>query len=213
MTKGLMWRIPTIALLAILAMPCLADDPPKADPSGIATGDKTSVVDAAGNPFVAPLPADKNSPDYLKNKKDYEGNFFKTLEMVPTFAERLRGAKREDRLYGALTPNYFCKPYGPVWALVGDAGYQKDPITAQGITNALCEAELLAGAIVAGLDGARPLSASLAEHHRRRDAAIRPMYDFTVSLAGFATPSVAERQLLAGVVALSALGVWQLNRR
>jgi ammonium transporter, Amt family len=72
MTKALVWRIPTIALLGMLAMPCLADDPPKTDPSGIATGDKTSVVDAAGNPFVAPAPADKTAPDYLKNKKDYE---------------------------------------------------------------------------------------------------------------------------------------------
>ncbi|HJZ10256.1 MAG TPA: hypothetical protein VJ283_19370, partial [Trebonia sp.] len=95
--------------------------------------------------------------------------------------------------------NTFRACHGPGWALVGDAGVVMDSITAQGITNALRDAELLAGAIVAGLDGARPLSASLAEHQRRRDTAIRPMYDFTVRLARFATPSVAERQLLAAI--------------
>jgi len=96
-------------------------------------------------------------------------------------------------------PNTFRACHGPGWALVGDAGVVMDSVTAQGITNALRDAELLAGAIVAGLDGARPLSASLAEHQRRRDAAIRPMYDFTVRLARFASPSVAERQLLAAI--------------
>jgi hypothetical protein len=74
-----------------------------------------------------------------------------------------------------------------------------DSISAQGITNALRDAELLADAIVAGLGGQRPLTAALADHQRRRDAAIRPMFDFTVGLARFATQSLAERQLLAAL--------------
>jgi Amt family ammonium transporter len=49
-----------------------ADDGPKPDPAGTATGDKTSVVDAAGNPFVVPEPTDKTAPDYAKNKKDFD---------------------------------------------------------------------------------------------------------------------------------------------
>ena len=56
---------------------------------------------------------------------------------------RLRGAKREAPFAGAAVPNFFRKPYGPGWALVGDAGYNKDPITAQGITDAFRDAELL----------------------------------------------------------------------
>ncbi len=59
-------------LFAGLAKPCFGDDVPKPDPSGIATGDKTNVVDAAGNPFVVTEPLDKTSPDYLKNKKDFD---------------------------------------------------------------------------------------------------------------------------------------------
>ena len=47
---------------------------------------------------------------------------------------------------GAAVPNYFRKPYGPGWALVGDAGYIKDPITAQGIGDAFQDAERCASA-------------------------------------------------------------------
>ena len=53
-----------------------------------------------------------------------------------------RSARR--RFAGAAVPNFFRKPYGPGWALVGDAGYNKDPITAQGINDAFRDAELCA---------------------------------------------------------------------
>jgi flavin-dependent dehydrogenase len=49
---------------------------------------------------------------------------------------------------------FFRKCYGPGWALVGDAGYFKDPITAHGMTDALRDAELLARGVVHGTDRA-----------------------------------------------------------
>ena len=58
--------------------------------------------------------------EFAENKKDIEGNYLKTIELVPAFADRLRGARREARFAGAAVPNYFCKPYGPVgcsWAM------------------------------------------------------------------------------------------------
>ena len=55
--------------LAVLLTPCLAQEGPKPDPAGIATGDKTSVVDAAGNSFVVSEPADKSAPNYAEAKK------------------------------------------------------------------------------------------------------------------------------------------------
>src|ERR1700722_8911029 len=61
-------------VFACLATPCFADDGPKPDPSGIATGDKTVVVDAAGNPFVPLEPTDKAAPDYAANKKAFDDN-------------------------------------------------------------------------------------------------------------------------------------------
>src|SRR5580704_11706871 len=59
-------------LLACLATPCFADDGPKPDPSGTATGDKSAAVDAAGNSFVVAEPTDKNAPDYAGQKKAYD---------------------------------------------------------------------------------------------------------------------------------------------
>jgi Amt family ammonium transporter len=59
-------------LFTWLATPCLADDGPKPDPSGVSTGDKTAVVDAAGNPFVVSEPTDKTAPDYAANKKAFD---------------------------------------------------------------------------------------------------------------------------------------------
>ena len=80
-------------------------------------------------------------------KADIEGNYLRTLELAPAFAERVRGATREERFAGGAVPNFFRTPYGPGWALVGDAGYTKDPITAQGISDAFRDAELCATAL------------------------------------------------------------------
>ena len=45
---------------------------PKPDPGGIATGDKSNAIDAAGNPFVVSEPTDKADPDYAKKEKEFE---------------------------------------------------------------------------------------------------------------------------------------------
>lgn len=72
MTNRLVYRL-TIAVLLLRAAPvCLADDGPKADPAGVATGDKSSVVDAAGNSFTVAAPTDPRAPDFAKSRKDYE---------------------------------------------------------------------------------------------------------------------------------------------
>ena len=51
---------------------CRADDEPKPDPAGIATGDRASVYDAGGNAFVVAEPTDKTAPDYAQKKKDFD---------------------------------------------------------------------------------------------------------------------------------------------
>src|ERR1700723_4420906 len=55
-----------------LSVPCFADDGPKPDPAGVATGDKTTAVDGAGNPFVVPEPTDKSAPDYAAKQKAFD---------------------------------------------------------------------------------------------------------------------------------------------
>ena len=71
---------------------------------------------------------------------------------APGLAERLehRGSAGPPRVFPGLT-GYLREAAGPGWALVGDAGYFKDPITAHGITDALRDAEILARVIASGV--------------------------------------------------------------
>ena len=73
----------------------------------------------------------------------------------------------------------FTRSHGPGWALVGDAGYFKDPLTAHGITDALLHAELLADAVVAGGD------AALAVYEARRTLVATPVFEATEAIASF----------------------------
>src|SRR5262249_60967910 len=93
------------------------------------------------------------------------------------------------------SPGSLRAPAGPGWALVGDAGLLLDPIPGQGIGDAFRDAELLAGAVVAGLGGGRPLATALAGYQRARDRAARPMYGFTARLAALRPPSPGENAL------------------
>jgi 2-polyprenyl-6-methoxyphenol hydroxylase-like FAD-dependent oxidoreductase len=137
--------------------------------------------------------------EFEVNKKDIEGNYMKTIALVPAFADRLRRAKREARFVGAAVPNYFRRPSGPGWALVGDAGYNKDFITAQGILDAFLDAELCAAALDETFSRARPFAKAMDDYHRRRDARVKAMYDFTCELATLAPPTPEQQQLFAAV--------------
>ena len=119
-------------------------------------------------------------------------------ESVPSVADRLRGAKRVEPWAGtAGVPNYFRRPYGPGWALVGDAGYDKDPLTAQGMSDAFIDAEALAAALDDGWSGRRALDGALAEHQAARDRRAKPMYDFTCELAKLEPAPAHMRELFA----------------
>jgi flavin-dependent dehydrogenase len=109
---------------------------------------------------------------------DIAGSFLRIVDRAPSLAERMRSAHRAERLYGtADLPNRFRKPYGPGWALVGDAGYVKDPITARGISDAFRDAELLTDAIDAGLKRGSPMAEALAAYEQRRNAAAMGEYE------------------------------------
>jgi 2-polyprenyl-6-methoxyphenol hydroxylase-like FAD-dependent oxidoreductase len=136
---------------------------------------------------------------FANMKGDIESGFAKALDQAPGFAERVRAGKRETRFAGAVTPNFFRKPYGPGWALVGDAGYLKDPITAQGILDAFRDAELCARAADEALGGRRPFEAAMADYQSARDAAALPMYDFTYMLAALEPPPPDLARLLGAI--------------
>ena len=134
-----------------------------------------------------------------ENRKDVEGSYLKAVELAPAFAERLRGATREERFRGAAVPNFFRKPYGPGWALVGDAGYNRDFITGQGMMDAFHDAELCAAAIDQVLSGGQSFEAAMARYQRSRDARVKSMYDFTCQLATLEPPPPDMQRLFAAI--------------
>lgn len=137
--------------------------------------------------------------EFEANKKDVEGNYLRTLELVPEFAERVHGARREARFAGATVPNYFRKPYGPGWALVGDAGYNKDFITAQGITDAFRDAERCVTALHEAFTGERPFDEAMRAYQRERDDHSLAMYEFTCQVATLEPPPPEMQQLFAAI--------------
>jgi 2-polyprenyl-6-methoxyphenol hydroxylase-like FAD-dependent oxidoreductase len=133
-------------------------------------------------------------------RPDIEENVLNVHRQVPALAERLKGAKREEKWSGtAGVPNYFRKPYGPGWALVGDAGYCKDPLTAQGIADAFIDSENLVEALHAGFSERRPLEEALADYHSSRDERVTPLYHFTCELAKLEPPPPDIQQLFGAL--------------
>ena len=138
--------------------------------------------------------------EFHQNKSDVEGNFMAAMDLAPDLAEQLRKGKRETKFFGqGDVPNFVRKPYGSGWALVGDAGYHRDPCTAQGISDAFRDAELLADAIDAGLSGKDDLDAALAGYQKSRDAAMMPMFELTCSLAPQAAPPPEQMELFGAL--------------
>lgn len=95
--------------------------------------------------------------------------------------ERYRGFSGER--------GFFRQSFGPGWALVGDAGYYKDPLTAHGITDAFIDAELLAQAAAAGTE------AAFSGYQTARDRLASGHFEVTDAVASFDWDLPAVRQL------------------
>jgi len=137
--------------------------------------------------------------EFEVNRRDVERHFLSSLDLAPDVAERVRAGTREERFLGATVPNFFRKPYGPGWALVGDAGYNKDFITAQGISDAFFAAELCSEALHAWLSGAASFDEAMGAYQAARDAKALPIYGFTAQFASLTPPPPETQQLLAAV--------------
>ena len=122
------------------------------------------------------------------------------IDLVPDFAERVRAGERVERFSGAANlPNFLRKPYGPGWALVGDAGCHKDPYLALGICDAFRDAEFLVDAIDDGLAGRRPLDEALKDYERRRNDATMSDFRANLDLARFKPPPADQQRLQAAL--------------
>ena len=128
--------------------------------------------------------------EYPRLRLDHEKSY---LEMMP---EEIRAGRCETRVVGtADLPNFYRKPFGAGWALVGDAGYDRDPLSAQGISDALRDAELLSAALLTST--AR--ESALAECERRRNTETRALYDFTCQRASYVPPTAGMLEILAAI--------------
>jgi 2-polyprenyl-6-methoxyphenol hydroxylase-like FAD-dependent oxidoreductase len=115
-------------------------------------------------------------------RHDLDAGYRRVLEeAAPEIGVELGGAALETRLWAfAGRRGFLRQAAGPGWALVGDAGYFKDPLTAHGITDALRDAELLAEAATAGS------SRAFAQYAATRDALSLPLFAATDAIASFA---------------------------
>jgi flavin-dependent dehydrogenase len=139
--------------------------------------------------------------DFRQIRSNVKKSFHDAVAAVPWIADRMASARREERFMGtANLAGFFRQSHGPGWALVGDAGYHRDPITAQGMTDAFLHAELLAGAIGDGFSEHMPMDSALARYQNQRDEMVMPMYDLTCDLARLAPPPPEMGALLAALV-------------
>jgi 2-polyprenyl-6-methoxyphenol hydroxylase-like FAD-dependent oxidoreductase len=135
--------------------------------------------------------------EFHENRRDLDRSFMKTLALEPTLAEKVHAGRQEERLRGGSAENFVRKPFGPGWALVGDAGYNKDPCTAFGITDAFIDAERCVEALDQYLSASHRFDEAMAQYQHARDERALPMYDFTCNLATLEPPPGELQQLLA----------------
>ncbi len=117
----------------------------------------------------------------------------------PDLGARLAATSPPTRTFTGLR-GFVRRSWGPGWALVGDAGYFKDPLSAHGITDALRDAELLAQAILAAFDGADEHEA-LEAYQATRDALSRRLFEVMVLISGHRWADAEIGDLLLGLSA------------
>jgi 2-polyprenyl-6-methoxyphenol hydroxylase-like FAD-dependent oxidoreductase len=107
-------------------------------------------------------------------------------EAAPAHLDRLDASTRVGRLRGwAGTRGHLRRSWGPGWALVGDSGYFKDPISAHGMTDALRDAELLAEAVLSAWSGGILEADALARYQALRDALSTRLFDASDRIAAY----------------------------
>lgn len=102
------------------------------------------------------------------------------IDQLPALAPRVREGRLETRVFAWKDGvNGFRTPFGRGWALVGDAGYYKHPVTGLGMSDAFRDAESLARSVHDALTGQLPMPVALAGYARERDEAASELYDVT----------------------------------
>jgi flavin-dependent dehydrogenase len=137
----------------------------------------------------------------LARKKGAEAAFTELFgRAAPRLRRRLEAATRDGRLHGwSGQRGHVRRSHGAGWALVGDAGYFRDPITTHGMTDALRDAELLADALLATWSGQAPEAIALAGYQAKRDALSAQMFEVSDRIAAYDWSPDEIHQLLRQV--------------
>ena len=142
--------------------------------------------------------------DFDVFRRDPQASFEERFRALPGMEPRLREAELEGKLKGTKgVQNFLRVPYGPGWALTGDAACLKDPVTGFGIGDALLQSVLLADSLGTWLDGAG-WDETMAAYHAQRDEKLLPMYEMTLDFARMSDPSPEDLDRLRAVTMLAA---------
>jgi flavin-dependent dehydrogenase len=118
-----------------------------------------------------------NLQNFAVMRRDAERGFHERTDSHPGLSPRLRRCTLDGRLFGCGPKDHLVRvPFGPGWALVGDASLHQDPWTGNGMDNAGVHATFLAEAIDDWLSGRRSEDEAFARYHARRDE--HAMVDF-----------------------------------
>ncbi|WP_159043315.1 NAD(P)/FAD-dependent oxidoreductase [Streptomyces sp. NBRC 110028] len=109
--------------------------------------------------------------------------YMSSLREVPEVGQALAGADLVSQPRSAAVRNARRHVHGPGWVLAGDAGHHKDPVSAQGISDAFADAAVLADALDAGLSGSLGLDEALAGYSATRDAQRLAAFAYTCQQA------------------------------
>lgn len=124
--------------------------------------------------------------EFVDERKHAEEHVTNMLRRLGDFGERALGGERvHDLISIGNLSNFLREPWGPGWALAGDAAYHKDPSPAEGIGDAFRGADLLAAAAHEVFTGAATEEAALGRYGTEFEMAARPHLEKTLTMSSF----------------------------
>lgn len=131
-------------------------------------------------------------------REDPDGTFVSSVASAhPLLEAAMAGATRVTPFRGIQgLAGFLRKPGGPGWALVGDAAYTKDPVSAHGISDALRDAELCACAVEVCLTDPGGSVAAFDRYQRVRDELSSGMLAWSSELAAYQWDETRASQLM-----------------
>jgi flavin-dependent dehydrogenase len=122
-------------------------------------------------------------------RKDAETSYTNAVRTAPLLADRAKSAQQVERLQGGTVPNFLKQAWGPGWALIGDAGYHKDPTPADGISDAFFSVDLLVHAVVDVLSGNRAEDEAFNDFQTKRNEKSLPRLELCIKISSFVEPA------------------------